>query len=232
MRSTTIRNTAFGTIFILPLLLPQSRHSDENGSIFFASKASADGTINRLMRWTGYGWSCGYHACNNHGWGLRDGLPPVGNTAAQRNQAGYGTFELIDPAHPIMHSGLHEARGHHYTTTMHPNRVEGLPIVSAPIGAVPMSDVGQSLVAPQPQQQFETIQPYRSAIPTKAIEKKESQLEDSEDASPSDLELLPSPKGDAEKTDELDDLLLEDSSVRLIQPRNRSARVPAVTKPR
>lgn len=216
MRSTIIRTAVFATIFLLPLSLPQSRHNSEIGSIFCVSKASADGTFNRLMRWTGYGWSCGYHACNNNGWGLHDGLPPVGNTAHQNNPAGPGRFELVDPVYPVMHSSRHGSHGHYHTPVMHHNYME----------TVPMGEVGQSLVVPQAILPSETFQPYRSAIPPRAPSKPAAKSEDSKAASPSDLEVLPSPKGES------DDLLLEDQSVRLVPPGNRSARIQGVLKAR
>jgi hypothetical protein len=214
---------------MLPLVLPQAHHSGESGSIIFATKASADGTFNRLMRWTGYGWSCGYHACNNQGWGLRDALPPVGNTAHQNTMQGPGKFELVDPARPVRHMGGHANYGHHHMPVMHYNQIETLPTNPMPVGSIPLGEIGPSLVVPEATPASPTFQPYRSAVPPKSPSKPAVKSEDSKTASPSDLELLPSPKGES---DDLDDLLLEEQSFRVAPQRNRSARMPGALKPR
>lgn len=230
MRSTAIRTATFATILILPLSLPQAGPSGEIGSIFSVSKASADGTFNRMMRWTGYGWSCGYHACNNNGWGLRDGLPPVGNKAHQTVPASPGKFELAEPvAYQVLQSGGHPAHGHHQTHRTHDNYAETVPMGSVPLNIGPYGEVGGSLVVPQPHLPGAMIQPYRSVIPPNSPSKPAKKSEDSKTASPSDLEVLPSPRGEA---DERDGLKLDDSSVRLVPPRNRSASKTVALKSR
>ncbi len=224
MRSPTIRTTAFATIFVLPLVLPQARHSHESGSMFSASKASADGTFNRLMRWTGYGWSSGYHACNSSDCGIRDALPPVGNTAHQKTPRGSGKFELADPVRPAVHIGGHANHGPYHMPGVHYSHVETFPTSPMPIVGVPMTEIGPSLVAPQAVTPGQMFQPYRSAVPRKSSGKPGVRSEDSGAASPSDLELLPSPKREAEDGD---DLSVEGNSFRAVPQRNRSARKPA-----
>jgi len=214
MRTTIIRSTAFAAIFILPLFLTPSRDPCGFASSFGVSTASADGSINRLFRWTGYGWSCGYHACNNNGWGLRDGLPPVGNTARKHQSAGPAQFELVDPRHTVAHPVGYAVQGHHHGTFVQQEYIETSPMQSAP-----MDHVGESLVIPQQTQPGRSFQPYQSAIPPKSPKTPAIDPVEKEAASPSDLEVLPSPKAEQDKLDEL----LEDDSAQLVPPRNRSA---------
>lgn len=172
----------------------------------------ADGTVNRLLRWTGYGWSSGYHACNNNGWGLSDSLPPVGNTARRHPAAGTGKFELVEPANAVAHPAGYVFQGHHQGTFVQQEYVD-----SAHWPSAPLDNLGGSLVVPQQTEPNGSFQPYRSAIPPKspAIDSEEEGA-----ASPSDLEALPSPKGERDKLDDL----LDDDSAQLVPPRNRSAR--------
>lgn len=233
MRTTIIRSATFATIVIFPLFSSPSG-SEEGALPWGTSVASADGTINRLFRWTGYGWSCGYHACNNNGWGLRDGLPPVGNTANRHPSAVPARFELVDPGHAAVYPAGHVFTGHHHQSFVAQEYVN----TTTPFTHGQFEHAGGSIVTPQPSNVEPMLQPYRSAIPPKSPEKPRKPAIDSEDgtASPSDLEKLPLPKGERDKKsvpdqqgerDELDDLLLEDDSAQWAPSRNRSARRPS-----
>jgi len=212
MRTTIIRSSTFAAIFILPLFLTPARDSSGFASSFGTATAMADGKINRLFRWTGFGWSSGYHACNSNGWSWSDSLPPVGNTARMHSSAGAGKFELVDPVPAVVHPVGHVVPGHHHGTF-----VQQKPIDAALWQSAPLGNLGGSLVIPERNLPDGSFQPYRSAIPPKApaIDSEEAGA-----ASPSDLESLPSPKGEQDK---LDDLFEEDSA-QLLSPRNRSAR--------
>jgi len=215
MRTTIIRSSTFAAIFILPLFSTTARDSIGAGSSFGVSAAMADVTINRLLRWTGFGWSSGYHACNNNGWGLSDSLPPVGNTARRHPLAAAGKFELVDPAHAAAHPTGYVFQGHHQGTFVQQEYVDAAPWPSASRG-----NLGGSLVVPPQTQPDGSFQPYRSAIPTKSPKTPAIGSKEAEAASPSDLEALPSPKGERNKLDDL----LEDDSAHLVPPHNRSAR--------
>jgi hypothetical protein len=228
MRTTIIRTATFAAIFILPLSLPQAYRNGNGTGIFGASTASADGTLNRLMRWSGYGWSCGYHACNNNGWGLRDGLPPVGNTASKKQPTTRNTFELVAPGQAASTDGSHWGGnvmyGHYHTPMMHQNYVGSVTTSSASSG-----EMGGSLLAPQATEPGDSVQQYRSSVSPSVPRRSANKSKDREETSPSDLEILPSPKGDK---DGLDKLMNEDDSAHLLPPRNRSARIPAAIKAR
>jgi hypothetical protein len=207
MRSKIKRTAICVMVFGLPISLPQSGPD----SVFGISIARADGTLNRLMRWTGYGWSSGYHACRNDQWSVQDALPPVGNTAGHGNHLRKSGFELVSPqtgVYPVAHPSSHAS-------------VQSL----APVGVSPIfvpGYIGGSLVHPQSQPPSEVIQPYRSAVPPK-VQKEAVDSEERNAVSPSDMEPLPLPKGRTKANNNQDDLLLDDDHARLIAPQNRSA---------
>lgn len=212
-------------VMTLPLALPQLPSHSPGLSVLSMPPAMAEGALNRIMRWTGYGWSCGYHACNDPGACLSDALPPVGNTAHRNDPTGRGRFELVEPtplfAHPPRHSHSHAAgqviHHHHYVPS--PLNLPGS-VLMGPMEATPSSELGDSLMTPQPAPPAKTFQPYRSAVPPKRPLEPAPVSEDDRLQSPSDVELLPVPNGNR---DPLDDLMDDDDAAVWMFKGNRSA---------
>jgi len=181
MRTTIIRGSTFAAIFILPLLLTPTRDSSGFASSFDTSTAIADGTFLRLFRWTGFGWSCGYHTWNNNSWGLSDGLPPVGNAALRHESVVAGRFQWVEPVHPAVHPAGYVFQGHRQGTFVQQGHVDAAPWQSEPPG-----NLGDSLAIAQQTQSDGSCKPYRSAIPPKSPKKPAVGSEQGGVATPSD----------------------------------------------
>jgi len=138
-----------------------------------SSMAHADGFINRMGRWAGYGWSSGYHACQDDGFRVRDGLPPVSNTAEARQRLGNYSFELAAPAHLVSRQSTYSTlpTGHHG-------------MVETVYESIPLDESWQSgatiLTSPPLSKPNQTVPRVKS--PREPI-------------SPSDMETLPKPEG-------------------------------------
>lgn len=99
MNSWVLRGGLSILVWTLPSLLPELVASGPTASGWRVSPAFAGGTINRMLRWSGWGWSDGYHACQPRPVEMRDALPPLGSLSLQRVAA--EPRLLVDPAPPV-----------------------------------------------------------------------------------------------------------------------------------
>lgn len=208
MRSKIKRAAICVMAFGLPISLPQARHD----SGFGIPMAQADGTLNRLMRWTGYGWSSGYHTCRNERCGVQDALPPVGNAAGHGGHPKQSGFELVDP------------QWNAYQVSQPNNYAFAQPQLGTPApSSTTPGYTGQSLVYPQLQSPAEAFPPYRSVVPQKTQKDPIIDQQERSPKSPSDMELLPLPKDRAKANNGKDEISFEHDSASLVGSEKRSA---------
>jgi len=185
-----------------------------------SSAAHADGIVNRMARWTGYGWSSGYHACQNDGFQVRDGLPPVSNSAEARQRIGGYSFELAAPAHLVSRQSTYR------NPPTRPSETVDVIFDSSSLDQS-WQNGGSILSGSQLSEPLSPLQPYQSVNPPPSSPVPTSPRVNAqgEPVSPSDIENLPKPKGQSQP-----DSSTKTDSARSFAPSHRPTRLPATVR--